>query len=106
MDAGLTLALQTVLNQQAAIATDVSAMRGDVSKALTRLEVIDQRNKSADDFHRDVEARLRVLESRPEPPPDHEGRIRALERWRYALPASIGFGLASVLVTLLGYFHH
>lgn len=27
---------------------------------------------------------------------DHEGRIRGLERWRYALPTSIALALASV----------
>lgn len=106
VDTGLTLAIQTVLSQQAQITADVSAMRADVSKALTRLEVIDQRNKNADDFHRDIEARIRVLEARPGVPVDHEPRIRALEKWRYALPASVGFGLASILVTVLGYFHH
>lgn len=106
VDSGLTLALQTVLGQQAQIAQDVSATRADVGRALAQLQVIDQRNKTADDFHRDAEARLRVLEARPGQPADHETRIRALEKWRYALPAGVGLGVASIVVTLLGYAHH
>ena len=58
----VTLALQTMLNQQSTIQQDVSALRADVGRALTRIEVIDQRNKGADSLHTDVEARLRLLE--------------------------------------------
>jgi hypothetical protein len=54
--------IQIMLNQQSQIAADVSALRADTSKAITHLEIIDTRNKFADEFHRDVEARLRLLE--------------------------------------------
>lgn len=41
----------------------LSAIQSDMSKMATRLEVIDTRNKSADEIHRDHEARLRILET-------------------------------------------
>ena len=58
----VSLALQTVLSQQTSIAADVSALRTDVGKALTHLEVLDARNRTADELHRDFEARIRLLE--------------------------------------------
>lgn len=42
---------------------ELVAMRADVGKALTRLEVIDGRNGVADQVHRDHETRLRALEA-------------------------------------------
>lgn len=57
-----TLTLQTILSGQQSIQQDVTAMRGDVTKALTHLEVIDNRNANADILHRDFEARIRILE--------------------------------------------
>ena len=57
-----TLTLQTILAGQQSIQSDLSAMRGDVTKALTHLEVIDTRNVNADLLHRDFEARIRILE--------------------------------------------
>lgn len=62
MNEGDNLALQTILAGQQTIQADVSALRSDVSRALTHLEVIDARNKTADEVHRDFEARLRLLE--------------------------------------------
>ena len=47
---------------------EITAMRADVTRALTRIEVIDSRNIDADRIHA-----------------DHEGRLRALERFRYTL---------------------
>lgn len=55
--------LQTMLSQQSTIQQDVSALRADVGRALTRIEVIDERNKAADSDHRDFETRLRLLEA-------------------------------------------
>lgn len=52
-----------MLAQQAAIQADLSALRTDTGKALTRLEVIDTRNKSADSLHLDQETRIRILEA-------------------------------------------
>lgn len=42
---------------------ELVAMRADVARALTRIEVIDSRNKGADDLHLDHERRLRQLEA-------------------------------------------
>lgn len=42
---------------------ELVGMRTDVGRALTRLEVIDARNKTADTIHADYETRLRALEA-------------------------------------------
>ena len=85
------LALQTMLNQQATIQQDVSALRADTAKAITHLEVIDQRNRIADEFHRDIEARLRLL-----------------ERFRYTLAgvSIVGGTAAGFIGYLLGHAVH
>ena len=62
MDSPDSLALQTILNGQQGIQADVSALRSDVTKALTHIEVIDVRNQASDEIHRDFEARIRILE--------------------------------------------
>lgn len=36
---------------------------------------------------------------------DHETRLRLLERWRYALPASFMFNAASIAVAVFALFH-
>lgn len=59
----------------------MSAIQSDVSKALTRLEVIDSRNKTADN----IDA-------------DHENRIRTLEAFRWKL-----LGLALAISVLTGF---
>lgn len=41
----------------------MSAMQLDVSKVATKLEVIDARNKNADQLHADHEQRIRTLEA-------------------------------------------
>lgn len=86
----MTLAVQAMVQQQQAIATDVSAMRADVAKALTRLEVSDAQLQGMVTQIQDHEARLRIRESMPIPA-DHEGRLRALEKFRYTIG---GFALA------------
>lgn len=35
--------------------------------------------------------------------PDHENRLRSLERWRYALPTSLGTGIIAIVLELM---HH
>lgn len=35
---------------------------------------------------------------------DHEERVRALERWRYALPVSFLFSVASITVAVAAVF--
>jgi hypothetical protein len=42
---------------------ELLAMRVDVGKALTRIEVIDNRNTAADRIHADFEIRIRALEA-------------------------------------------
>lgn len=32
---------------------------------------------------------------------DHEVRLRALERWRYAIPSTLVLALASIVITIL-----
>lgn len=36
---------------------------------------------------------------------DYENRLRALERWRYALPTSIILGLGSSIIALVAVIH-
>jgi len=95
---GLALAVQSMVQQQQTIATDVSAMRADVAKALTRLEVSDAQLQGMVTQIQDHEARLRVRESITVPA-DHEGRLRALEKFRY----TIG-GLAIAGGAIAGWF--
>lgn len=42
---------------------ELTGLRADVARALTRIEVIDSRNADADKAHADYESRLRVLEA-------------------------------------------
>lgn len=56
-----------------------------VTKLVGHVEAVDTRNLHADRIHE-----------------DHEQRLRALERWRYALPGSLVLAIASVVVTVLG----
>lgn len=35
---------------------------------------------------------------------DHEARLRGLERWRYAIPASVFVGFGSAIVALVPLF--
>lgn len=87
---GLAIAVQSMVQQQQAIATDVSAMRADVAKALIRLEVSDAQLQGMVTQIQDHEARLRIRETITVPS-DHEGRLRALEKFRYTIG---GFALA------------
>ena len=69
------------------IATDVTAMRGEVTKAMTRLEVFDTwRTQIVADVS------------------DHETRLRLLERFRYTLAgmAVIGGVAAGLIGDLIG----
>jgi hypothetical protein len=36
---------------------------------------------------------------------DYENRLRALERWRYALPTSVVLGVASAITTVFAVIH-
>lgn len=75
--AGLSVTLATIAQQQTTITSDMAAMRTDVAKVATKVDVIEAARA-------DFEARLRVIEQRPSTV-DLEGRTRALERFRYTL---------------------
>lgn len=60
------------------LADAINAVERTLERLTGHLEAIDQRNAAAD--RRET---------------DYESRLRALERWRYALPASIILGLGS-----------
>lgn len=80
---GITLAVQTMLVQQSAMATDLAAMRAELTRSLTRLEVIESQRADLDGRTADHESRLRAVERAL--PSDAAGRIAALERFRYTL---------------------
>lgn len=72
---------------------ELVAMRTDVARALTRIEVIDSRNGDADKLHA-----------------DHESRIRTLEAFRWklvgiALAVSLTCGVLSGYLTYLSQRH-
>lgn len=54
--------LSEIISNQQGTRSDIAGMRAEVTRAITRLEVMDLRNKNADDLHRDFEARIRLLE--------------------------------------------
>lgn len=88
MDGEASLLLQQIITQQSTIAKDLSAMRAEVAKALTHLEVVDTRNLAAEQLHA-----------------DHETRLRLLERFRYTLAgmAVIGGVLSGFIGDLIGH---
>jgi len=49
---------------------------------------------------------LAVIQKTLESIPDHEQRIRALERWRWGLPASALSALIAAGAAWLAYAHH
>ncbi len=75
-------AVALLMSQQTSIASDLAAMRADLSRALTRVEVLDAAAKSAETVHG-----------------DHETRLRALERWRWSIPT---VGALGVIATIVG----
>jgi hypothetical protein len=60
-----------------------------VTKLVGQQEAIHQRNATADQLHT-----------------DHEQRLRILERWRYAMPASILVGLSSLATAVVALLMH
>ena len=74
------------------LADAINAVERTLERLTGHLEAIDQRNLASD----------KSLA-------DYENRIRALERWRYALPASILLGLGSAAGAITAAFqamHH
>jgi hypothetical protein len=64
---------------------EVTGMRTEVARAFERLSVVEVRNTASDQLHL-----------------DHETRLRALERFRYALMGAAGLiGAASGVVSAL-----
>lgn len=63
---------------------ELSGLRRDLTRLLTHMERVDTRNETADRLHT-----------------DHESRLRALERWRYALPTSLIVAFGSGALTLM-----
>ena len=61
-----------------------------------------------DVFAKQVEmgAQLAVMNDRIGQLPDHETRIRALERWRYSLPLALFTAAGSAALALASYLHH
>ena len=84
-DSDVSLTLQTILAGQTTMQSDLGALRDNTTRALTRLEVIDTRNKTADALHL-----------------DHEARIRGLERFRFTLAGMSIIG--GVIAGAIGYW--
>lgn len=76
----------SVLIQQ--IAADMSATRAEVASVSARLGVIESRAGDADTARQ-----------------DHETRLRALERWRYALPVSALGSIAAIVIEIAYHVH-
>ena len=76
---------------------EVVGLRADVVKVLTRLEVIESRNRDADGLHHDHETRLRTLESSV--PAGLETRIAALEKLAWKLIGA--FAAVNALAVLM-----
>ena len=66
------------------LADAINAVERTLERLTGHLDSIDQRNLRADQT---------LL--------DYEGRLRALERWRYALPASVFLSLGSVSAAIV-----
>jgi hypothetical protein len=72
------------VNRYGRIADSVDQVRLALERMAGQLDTINQRDVLTD----------RLLS-------DYENRLRALERWRYALPTSVILGLASAVTTIL-----
>ena len=83
--------LTILLSQQTQIAADVSSMRVDLGKAMTRLEVVDTWRQGME--HANT---------------DHEARLRLLERFRYTLAglAVVGGIAAGLIGEVIGHSLH
>jgi hypothetical protein len=54
----------------------------------------------------EIGSQLGVITEQLKAIPDHEQRLRALERWRYSLPLAALGALVSAGFALAGYLHH
>jgi hypothetical protein len=94
VEGAVAMSLQTVMAGVGSLATEMSALRGDVSRALTRIEVGEERHAAAALAVSDHEARIRAIESTA--PREHvreivqlQARIMRLERFRYTLAGAM-----------------
>ena len=71
------------------LAEAINSVDRTLERLTGHLDAIDTRNAAAD----------RTLL-------DYESRLRALERWRYALPTSLVLGLGSAVAAVLAAIHH
>lgn len=53
-----------------------------------------------------ISVQLAVMGKTMESIPDHESRIRALERWRYGLPLAGLLAIGSAALSIYGATHH
>ena len=66
---------------------ELVGMRGDLSRSLSKLEVIESRNNDADRIHNDHESRLRTAEAAI--PTGLEGRMMSLEKFRWQVAGAL-----------------
>ena len=77
---GVTITLKDVYDL-------LNELRNQATQSNTRIEMITARNINADTMHQ-----------------DHESRLRALEKWRYAIPATAvtaAGGVATAITAIL-----
>ena len=79
---------QAQQSQTSQLTNAMNAVETSLARLTGHLEAIDQRNIIADQQRADFES-----------------RIRALERWRYALPASMLLGVGSAVAAVLAAVH-
>jgi hypothetical protein len=70
------------------ITAEIASLNTTIARLGTQVEQINTRNVTAD--------KAQV---------DHETRIRALERWRYALPTTIFLAFISIILTVYQFLH-
>jgi hypothetical protein len=80
---------------------ELVGMRGDLTRSLSKLEVIESRNSDADRLHSDHEARIRSIEGAV--PSGLEGRVMSLEKFRWQVVGALVTinGLAVVVEWLM-----
>jgi hypothetical protein len=54
----------------------------------------------------DIKTDMAVVKEQMKAMPDHESRIRSLEKWRYGLPLAGLMALASLVIAAYGALHH
>ena len=66
---------------------ELVGMRGDLTRSLGKLEVMESRHGDADRIHADHESRLRTAEAAL--PTGLEGRMMALEKFRWQIAGAL-----------------